>query len=881
MLFRTLQWAAWLAGRCLMALRYRVTLVGEERVLSLPEPYLILPNHPAYCDPPNVLARLWPKFKMRPMLLETNFQAPLLKQFAWIMRAIKVPNIDGASVSARQEAEKSVAAAVEALKAGENVILWPSGRIMRDGVERIGGTRAVVDILNAMPHVTVVLVRTRGLWGSMYSWAPKAEKPPFIKGMFLAILLLAANLVVLAPRRKITVKLEAFPAGTRPEPTREATNRWMEKWFNADVCPEPPTFVPHHFLFGPRTWVFPPPGRAAGCDASQIKPATKQVIAEMLADKLKRPLVPEENAPDVTFLQLGLDSLDAMEVSLDVERRFGFSGSTMPLSVGQLWALAEGLVDTGPPKPAPPAWFTPHTGGDAPDPLGKTVPEAILNRVLRNPHDIACADDSSGVLTYERFLLGAMILAERFKTIAEPNVGLLIPASTAGTLSLLGLHLAGKLPVILNWTTGPGNMSHGVQLTGVKKVITSRRFVDRAQVEVPGAEFIYLEDLRLTIGKFEKLRRLLMLKLARGHVIRQALAGLNHDPDRPAVVLFTSGSEKAPKAVPLTHTNVIENMHGAAPVLGIDRRTIVLVFLPLFHSFGHTVTGVFPLFGGIKVVYHPDPTDASGLVRKVAAYKVTGIATTPTFFNYMLDRAKPGDLDSITIVVVGAEKCPESIFARAKLLAPNAVIAEGYGITECSPVVSVNPAIASKHGTIGKPILGVELCVTDPETGDKLPAGQRGILLVHGPTVFPGYIGETGEPPFRELDGKKWYITGDLAEIGVDGYVRFHGRLKRFIKAGGEMISLPALEEPFAKLYPPTDVGPRVAVEGVELLEGRRIVLFTTFPITLKEASAILIKEGFRGILRLDGVQQIPAIPILGTGKTDYKVLRKLIETPG
>ncbi len=881
MLFKLLQWVAWLSGRGVMALRYRVTVVGQEKVLAAAGPYLLLPNHPGYCDPPNVLARLWPAFRMRPMLLETNFQTPLLKQFAWLLRAIKVPDVSTASAAARQQAMGSVAAAEAALKAGDNVILWPSGRIMRDGVERIGGTRAVADLLAAVPNVTVVLVRTRGIWGSMYSWAPTAAKPPFLKGMVQAIGLLAANLIVFAPRRKVTITLEAFPRSTRPEPTREAINPWLEKWFNADVSPELPTFVPHHFAFGKRTWEYPPPPHAAGCDPGRVKPATKQAVADLLAEKLKRPLTPEENAPDVTFQQLGLDSLDAMEVSLDVERRFGFSGQAMPLSVGQLWALAEGLADTGPPKPPPPAWFQPHTGQATIEPLGQTIPAAILQRVRQNPHDIACADDASGVLTYERFLLGAMILAERFKAIAEPNVGLLLPASAAGTMSLLGLHLAGKLPVILNWTTGPANMGHGVQRTAVKKVITSRRFIDRAQVEVPGAEFVYLEDLRLTVGKFEKLRRLIAMKLARGTVIRRALAGLDPDPDRPAVVLFTSGSEKAPKAVPLTHTNVIEDMHGAAPVLGIDRTHAILVFLPLFHSFGHTVTGIFPLFGGVKVVYHPDPTDASGLVRKVAAYKPTALATTPTFFNYMLDRAKPGDLDSIKIVVVGAEKCPEAIFEKAKRLAPNAVIAEGYGITECSPVVSVNPANAVKRGTIGKPVIGVSLCVTDPDTGDKLPAGQRGMLLVNGPTVFPGYIGEDGPPPFRELDGKTWYITGDLVEVGDDGYVRFHGRLKRFLKAAGEMISLPALEDPFAKLYPPTELGPRVAVEGIETAEGRKIVLFTTESVTLHEANAVLIKDGFRGIMRLDEVRKIPAIPVLGTGKTDYKVLRKLIETPG
>jgi long-chain-fatty-acid--[acyl-carrier-protein] ligase len=152
------------------------------------------------------------------------------------------------------------------------------------------------------------------------------------------------------------------------------------------------------------------------------------------------------------------------------------------------------------------------------------------------------------------------------------------------------------------------------------------------------------------------------------------------------------------------------------------------------------------------------------------------------------------------------------------------------------------------------------------------------MFLVSGPSVFPGYLGHEGEPPFVERQGKRWYVTGDLVKRDEEGFLHFEGRLKRFLKAGGEMISLPALEEPFARLYPPTEDGPQVAVEGVETENGRHIVLFTTEPITLHEANNILMNEGFYGVMRLTDVRKMEAIPVLGTGKTDYKVLRKMIE---
>jgi long-chain-fatty-acid--[acyl-carrier-protein] ligase len=342
-------------------------------------------------------------------------------------------------------------------------------------------------------------------------------------------------------------------------------------------------------------------------------------------------------------------------------------------------------------------------------------------------------------------------------------------------------------------------------------------------------------------------------------------------------VLFTSGSEKAPKAVPLTHTNLLTNQRAGIVALGVTRRDSVLGFLPAFHSFGLSVTGLVPLLSGMRLVQHPDPTDATGLARKIAAYRPTVIAGTPTFVTYIVDRAEAGQLDSLRLIFVGAEKCPEGLIERLAKAAPHAILLEGYGITECSPIVSVNTPSVNRAGTVGKPLPGVEVRVEDLSTEKPLGKDALGMLFVAGPTIFPGYLGYEGESPFRERDGKRWYVTGDLVQIDGDGFIHFSGRLKRFLKAGGEMISLPALEEPFARLYPPTKEGPRVAIEGIETEDGRRIVLFSTEPLDLHEANARLLSEGFRGVMRLDEVRRIDKIPVLGTGKTDYKVLRAQI----
>ena len=451
----------------------------------------------------------------------------------------------------------------------------------------------------------------------------------------------------------------------------------------------------------------------------------------------------------------------------------------------------------------------------------------------------------------------------------------MLPASVACDTMFLGLSLAGKQPVLLNWTTGPANLNHAARLTGLTHVISSWRLRDRLGIAIEGVQFLDVEDLRQHVGWFERIGALLTVRWLPGYVRRRVPGTL---PDATAAILFTSGSEKAPKAVPLTHRNILANQAGTLIAIGPTHQDSILSFLPMFHSFGFTVTGLLPLLAGVRIVHHPDPTDAAALARKVAAYRPTLVAGTPTFIEHILDRARPGELDSLRLVFVGAERCPSGLFEVARRVVPGAHLVEGYGVTECSPVIAANQPAANRPGSVGPPLPGVDVCVTDLETGEVLPPGKMGMLLVDGPSVFPGYLGDEASP-FVERHGKRWYVTGDLVEIDPDGFIHFRGRLKRFLKAGGEMISLPALEEPFALRYPPAEDGPRVAVEGVETEGGRNIVLFTTEPITLKEANARLIEAGFRGVMRLDEVRRLDRIPVLGTGKIDYRRLRDMINT--
>jgi long-chain-fatty-acid--[acyl-carrier-protein] ligase len=872
-----LRYLLWVLTRLFVSLRYRIRAHGLEQIRDLKGPVLVLPNHPGLVDPLLVLSVLWPSLKPRPMVYEGNFNNPFLKLLMKLLNAVRVPALDQASAKARSRAQQAVNMVIDGLRNGENHILWPAGHIQHDGKERLGGARALADILQAVPQATVVRVRTRGLWGSMFSYAQTGEHPSLIGRYAAGLGWLLANLLVFMPRRPVDITIERIDRDRLPELRRETLNPWLEAWYNENDGPETPTYVPYHFAFGRRTFEFPEIAGLEEVDVSKVKPEVREGVAHLIADKLARPLTDDELKPDTTFDHLGLDSLDRMELNLHVEQQYGFTADEVPTTLGQLWALAQGLAKKGHSKPAPAAWLASAPPDEPLEFLGDTIGEAFVRSVRRSPREVAATDDLAGAVTYERMLTGALAMSRRFTKLPAANVGLMLPASVACDTAFMALQLAGKLPVLLNWTTGPANLAHAARVMGLTHVITSRAFIDRTAIEVEGAEYLYLERLRKEMGKLELLRTLLTVRWLPGRVLKHVP---HTPPDQPAVVLFTSGSEKAPKAVPLTHRNILTNQRTGVPVLGFTRRDSILGFLPAFHSFGMSVTGVLPLIGGLRVVHHPDPTDASGLARKIGAYRPTILVGTPTFVSYILDRADKEQLTSLRLIIVGAEKCPPSVRQRCADLAPAATLLEGYGITECSPVVSANTVKDNRPGTLGKPLPGVEVCVVDLDSDEVLPTNKLGMLLVSGPTVFPGYIAYDGPSPFQERDGKRWYITGDLVHIDDDGFIHFGGRLKRFLKAGGEMISLPALEEPFVRLYPPTKDGPRVAVEGVETESGRRIVLFTTEPISVRDANARLLEEGFRGVMRLDEVRQMERIPVLGTGKTDYKALRAMITTP-
>lgn len=865
----------WSVARFFLRLRYRVQVVGGEGLRGLRGPTLVMPNHPGYIDPPLVLAHVRLADPLRPAVTESMFRNPALYPMMRLVGAVEVPDLTEHSHDARQQTLSVIEAIVAGLQRGESFVLYPSGRTQQGGVEQIGPARAAAEILQRCPQINIVLVRTRGLWGSMFTAAPTGEHADLAKCFRRGVSWMAANLMFFAPRRRVTMTVRQVRRDELPGLSREELNPFLEDWYN-EGGPETPKFVPFHFLFGPRTFEYPAAAVAGHVDLSKIEPATIRAVNAIIEEKLGRPLDEDQRRPELLLEELGLDSLDRGEIAMSIEDRFGFRSDEVARTLGQLWALAQGQLTGAAQKAlvAPKAWQEATVTAGRTEVLAETLAEAFVRRALCNPDDVAVADMASGVLTYRRLLVATQLLGRRLAKLPGEKIGVLLPASAAADIVFFALHQMGKLPVMLNWTTGPANLAHAVKTLDIQRVVTSKKLIDRLGLAPPGAPFIFLEELRATVGKLEALKTLLATRLAPGRFLRRLP---RQQPGDTAVILFTSGSESTPKAVPLTHANLICNVRGALSIIKPDRSEVMLGFLPPFHSFGLTGNVIAPMLVGLRVVHHPDPTDAASLVHLTAAYKASLLVSTPTFLSYMLNVARPGDLSSVTIVVTGAEKCPDAIFAKVKQMAPRATIVEGYGITECSPIVAANPLERVKLGTVGLPMPDVTICLVEPESKRPVPVPGTGLLLVRGPSIFHGYLNYNGADPFLEVDGHRWYVTGDLVEVDDEGYIHFRGRLKRFLKAGGEMLSLPALEEPIAERYPADDKGPQVAVEGIETASGRWIVLFTTQDISVRLANSILTDKGFRGVMRIDEVVRLDSIPVLGTGKTDYKVLRKVV----
>ncbi len=857
----------------MLSLRYRLSVSGVDSVaLRGRSGILFLANHPALIDPMILATVLYRRFRPRPLGDQNQIDRFFVRRVARHLGAIEIPDTVVDPSLAVPEIESALDECAAALERDENLLVYPSGHLMTSRFEDLRGNSAAHRLAMACPNARVVLVRTYGLWGSRFSRAA-GEATPSIRRLLpgCARDALLSGLFFM-PRRNIRIELEE-PDDIPRAADRETFNGFLEAYFNCDAPPL--AVVPATPWQRGGTVVLEDPATTASVtSAPQVGDSTRrQVLAEL------RRLSGADVVSDSDHLarDLGLDSLVRVDLVAWLGEEFGVDSSDVDAlqTVGDVLLAAHGEALSSrqaPLQPIPSRWFGGRVRRSRPTlPAGGTINEVFLERALSEPDTVILADQTGGVRSYRDLLTAVFVLRPLLERLPGEKVGLMLPASLGADVLYLALLFAGKTPVMVNWTVGPRNVTLGLDAVGVSRVLTARALVERLQpqgVEFSGysERFLFLEEMRSHIGVQHKVAAVIRARATPRDLLSRAVP-------ETAVVLFTSGSESTPKAVPLTHRNLLANLSdiaGSVPFEPVDR---LLSMLPPFHSFGLTAGVLMPLLLGIPTVHHPNPREAAMLVRLVQTYGVTLIGGTPTFLSGMMRASRPGQLSGLRLAVTGGETCPDRVHDGLAAHCPNAQILEGYGVTECSPIVSINTPGGAKRGTIGRVLPSLDHRVVHPDSKESLAQGEDGVLMVRGPSVFSGYLGERCAGPFEDWGGQRWFVTGDIVREDDGGWLTFRGRAKRFVKLGGEMISLPAIESVLEEIYGGDEEGPILAVSATVDDLHPEIVLVTTFEVDRASVNSRLRKAGFSALHNIRRVVRVEEIPVLGTGKTDYRAL--------
>lgn len=506
-----------------------------------------------------------------------------------------------------------------------------------------------------------------------------------------------------------------------------------------------------------------------------------------------------------------------------------------------------------------------------------SLPEALVEAARLTPGKIILEDTTMQALTYRRLLTGIEVLAGEWRRIlagSAGRIGVLLPNVNTMPVVLFSLWAAGKIPAILNYTAGTNAMLACARIAGLRQIVTSRAFLQRIDLDAEtfqsaGFEFIYLEDLRKRIAPARRLGALI------GQMLRIHLSAPKTQADDPALILFTSGSESEPKAVELTHSNLLANIRQMLSIIDLLETDRFFSAMPLFHSFGLTVGLLLPLVHRVFAFLYLSPLHYRIIPAAFYNLNCTVLFGTNTFLAGYARKAHPYDFRSLRYVIAGAEKLQpstETIWMEKF----GVRVLHGYGVTECSPVLSVNLPMHPRPGSTGRLLPGIDYRI-EPVEGISAKSGQAGRLLVRGPNVMRGYLNAEANARFKALQG--WYDTGDIACVDPEGFVFIRGRLKRFAKISGEMVSLAAVEDALAGAFP--QFGSRFALAIMSRPDeqrGEKLVVVTNEPgLTLEDAQQVLRSRGVNALSTPRELQLLSDLPRLATGKIDYRRLESII----
>jgi len=469
---------------------------------------------------------------------------------------------------------------------------------------------------------------------------------------------------------------------------------------------------------------------------------------------------------------------------------------------------------------------------------------------------------------YSRALIGALILAKKFQKYDKGYLGIMIPTSAGCALATVGALMSGRIPVMINYSTGADkNAKYAQEKCSFKTIITSKALLEKINCPMVDG-MVLIEDIMKSVTTGDKLKAALRTKLPVSMILNSIHKG---DENDNAAILFTSGSEKDPKVVQLTHKNIGTNIQDFCDYVGIYDTDILLGQLVFFHIFGLTVNLWVTFVRGLTMVAYSNPIDFQTVSEIAREEKPTIMVGTPSFFWGYLQKSEPGDFKSLRLMVAGADKCPDAL-REGYQKKHGVTLLEGYGATETSPVVSVNSLEFNKPGSIGKVIPNVKVRIEHLETGEECKTGEVGKILVKGDLIMKGYLGEPELTAEAIVDG--WYNTGDMGYLDDDDYLWHSGRFKRFVKIGGEMVSLVKVENEMEQ-HLPEGVACCI-VEIPDEVKGATIVAAVTKEIN-KVAILRKMGEELPNIALPRQFFVIEELPMMGTGKIDFRTVTDMV----
>jgi acyl-[acyl-carrier-protein]-phospholipid O-acyltransferase/long-chain-fatty-acid--[acyl-carrier-protein] ligase len=524
--------------------------------------------------------------------------------------------------------------------------------------------------------------------------------------------------------------------------------------------------------------------------------------------------------------------------------------------------------------------------------LRASLGASAVRGLARHPFQTAVIDGMDGSSLSRSKLLGAAAALSRYlrRECPEKRIGIVLPASKGGVLANLAVVLAGKVPVGLNFTSGRNALLRAEEIAHLTTAISAKVFSKRLSDFPWTPRVIQLDELLPKMKPQIFCWWLAAIFLPAGVLIR--LLGIARKGDhKEAVLLFTSGSSGDPKGVILSHRNLVGNVAQFRIVLEATRTDLILASLPFFHSFGCTVTLWFPLIDGVRVVTYPNPLEAAKCAELIGQYGVTVLLAAPTFLRGYLRKAERSQFSNVRLTITGAEKLPRHLAESFEERLGKQVF-EGYGLTETSPVVSVNlpdPVKqrrgetfqpANRPGSVGKLVPGLAAEIRDPETGARLSLHEQGMLWLRGPNIFEGYLNDRKRTEEVLQDG--WLKTGDLARFDEDGFLFIEGRLSRFSKIGGEMVPHEVLEQKISTALSLSPEGERTIVIAsvIDEQKGEALVLLSTIAIDQAMLRTQLQQAGVPNLWIPKTIRRVEKIPVLATGKLDLRGCAELAAQP-